>query len=309
MRIVFLGTPVFAVRSLENLLSSRHEVLAVVTQPDRPVGRKMVLTPSPVKVCALSYGVKVLQYDKIRTQGVEDLKKLAPDVMVTCAFGQILSQEIIDIAPYGIVNVHGSLLPKYRGASPVQYAVINGDLETGITIMKTEAGIDCGDILAVEKVAIGEYETAGELFDRLSEVGARLIVDTLDKMEKGEIVPVKQDDANASYVKAIKKEQAKIDFSLPAKKIKDLIYGMNPSPVAYCYLNGKMLKIFRCLLSDKEYDAKPGEVVKAELTEGIVVNCGSGSIIITELQIEGGKRLGAREFLLGRKIAKGDALV
>ena len=163
MKLIFLGTPDFAVASLKALIASRHEVLAVVTQPDKAVGRKAIMTPSPVKMCAEESGIKVLQYNKIRLEGVKDLKALKPDVMVTCAFGQILSQEILDIAPYGVVNVHGSLLPKYRGAAPIQYAVLNGEKETGITIMQTEAGIDCGDILAVEKTEVGENETAGEL--------------------------------------------------------------------------------------------------------------------------------------------------
>ena len=181
MKLVFLGTPDFAVPSLERIIASKHEILAVVTQPDKPVGRNNVLTPPPVKVCALKHGLKVLQYNKIRVEGVEDLKNLAPDIMVTCAFGQILSQEIIDIAPRGIINVHASLLPKYRGAAPIQYSVINGDTETGVTIMQTEAGIDTGDILSVEKTPIDPDETAGELFERLSELGAKLIVETLDK--------------------------------------------------------------------------------------------------------------------------------
>ena len=309
MKLIFLGTPDFAVASLKALIASRHEVLAVVTQPDKAVGRKAVLTPSPVKVCAEQNGIRVLQYNKIRLEGVKDLKALKPDVMVTCAFGQILSQEILDIAPYGVVNVHGSLLPKYRGAAPIQYAVLNGEKETGITIMQTEAGIDCGDILAVEKTAVGENETAGELFDRLAEIGARLIVDTLDKLEKGEITPVKQDETKATYVKMIKKTDAKVDFSLSAEKVKNLVYGMNPWPVAWTTLNGKMLKIYKCQVLLGDFNGKLGEVLSADTENGLVVRCGEGAIKITELQIEGGKRMSAYDFLLGRKIAKGDMLI
>ena len=194
MKIVFLGTPDFAVPSLNALITAGYEVVAVVTQPDRPVGRKAVLTPSPVKVAALSHGVKVLQFEKISRDGVEELKKLNADIMVTCAFGQILSKEVIDVAPKGIINVHGSLLPKYRGASPVQYAVINGDKIAGVTIMQTDTGIDTGDILAVEKTDVGEKETAGELFERLSKLGAELLLKTLKKIEDGSVVPVKQDE-------------------------------------------------------------------------------------------------------------------
>ena len=309
MKLIFLGTPDFAVASLSALIKSRHEVLAVVTQPDKAVGRKAILTPSPVKVCAEQNGIKVLQYNKIRLEGVSDLKALSPDVMVTCAFGQILSQEIIDVAPHGVVNVHGSLLPKYRGAAPVQYAVLNGDRETGITIMQTEAGIDCGDILAVEKTFVGENETAGELFDRLSIIGARLIVETLDRIEKGDITPVKQDESKATYVKMIKKSDAKIDFSLPAAKIKNLVYGMNPWPIAWTTLNGKILKIYKCEILHGDFKGDVGEVIFADTDRGLTVKCGFGAIKITELQIEGGKRLPAYEFLLGRKIEKGDVLI
>ena len=309
MKVVFLGTPDFAVNSLQALLKSRHEVIAVVTQPDKPVGRKAVLTPSPVKVVAVAHGVKVLQYDRIRTEGVEELVSLGADVMVTCAYGQILSQEIIDIAPYGIVNVHGSLLPKYRGAAPVQYAVINGDKVSGVTIMKTEAGIDTGDILAMKSVEIGENETAGELFDRLSALGAELLVDTLDKLEAGLITPVKQDDNAATYVKMIRKEDAKIDFSLPANKVKSFVLGMNPWPVAFTGLNGKLLKIYRCESASGEYDGAAGEVVCDTTGGGLVVKCGEGAIKVTELQTEGGRKMSAHDFLLGRKIKKGDILI
>jgi len=308
MKIVFLGTPDFAVKSLQALIGSLHEVIAVVTQPDKPVGRKGVPTPSPVKVFALEKGIKVLQFDKIRVQGVEELKKLAPDAMVTCAFGQILSQEIIDIAPYGIINVHGSLLPKYRGAAPIQYAVINGDKETGVTIMKTEAGIDSGDILAVKRTAVGENETAGELFDRLSELGAEILVETLDRLEKGLVTPVKQDATKATYVKMIKKQDAKLDFTLSAKKIKCFVLGMNPWPVAFTGLNGKMLKIFKCDVVDYKAEGVCGQVVCAQPIKGLIVKCGDGYVNITELQAEGGKRMSAHDFLLGRKVKEGDVL-
>ena len=309
MRLVFLGTPDFAVKSLEAIANSRHEVLAVVTQPDRPVGRKAVLTPSPVKVCAEKLGIKVLQYNKIRQEGVDDLRALAPDIMVTCAFGQILSQEILDIAPHGVINVHGSLLPKYRGAAPIQYAVINGDKETGVTIMQTEAGIDCGDILAVEKVPVGENETAGELFDRLADLGAALIVKTLDDIEKGGVTPVKQDESHATYVKMIDKSASVIDFSKSAKEVKNFVLGMNPWPVARTTLKCKILKIYRCEVADVDYSGTIGEVIAADDKKGLIVKCGVGAVKITELQAEGGKRLAASEFLRGRNIEKGDMLV
>ena len=306
MKLVFLGTPDFAVPSLERIIASKHEILAVVTQPDKPVGRKNVLTPSPVKVCALKHDLKVLQYNKIRTEGVGDLKNLAPDIMVTCAFGQILSQEIIDIAPRGIINVHASLLPKYRGAAPIQYSVINGDTETGVTIMQTEAGIDTGDILSVEKTPIYPDETAGELFERLSELGAKLIVETLDKIEAGKITPVTQDETKATHVKMLTRETGKIDWTKSAKDIKNLVRGTNPWPAAHTFLNGKTLKIFVVDALDGDFDGQIGEVLRAD--KKLVVKCGKGAVEILEIQSEGGKRMSATAFDAGRKILKGDIL-
>lgn len=306
MKLVFLGTPDFAVPSLERIIASKHEILAVVTQPDKPVGRKNVLTPPPVKVCALKHGLKVLQYNKIRTEGVGDLKNLAPDIMVTCAFGQILSQEIIDIAPRGIINVHASLLPKYRGAAPIQYSVINGDTETGVTIMQTEAGIDTGDILSVEKTPIYPDETAGELFERLSELGAKLIVETLDKIEAGKITPVNQDETKATHVKMLTRETGKIDWTKSAKDIKNLVRGTNPWPAAHTFLNGKTLKIFVVDALDGDFDGQIGEVLRAD--KKLVVKCGKGAVEILEIQSEGGKRMSATAFDAGRKILKGDIL-
>ncbi len=305
MKIVFLGTPDFAVPSLKKIFNSKHEILAVVTQPDKPKGRSAVLTYSPVKETALSLGLKVLQYEKISLQGVEELKSLNADIMVTCAFGQILSKAIIDIAPKGIINVHGSLLPKYRGASPIQWSVLNGDKETGITIMQTEVGVDTGDILAVEKTPIGEDETAGELFDRLSEIGADLIVKTLDKIESGDITPIKQDNEKATVVKMLKKQDGAIDWSLSAQEIKNKVRGMNPWPCAFTTLNGKTLKIFSCEISC--LNGKIGEVVKAD-KDGLTVACGQGSVNLKEIQLEGAKRMSYKDFLLGRRISVGDIL-
>ena len=304
MKVVFLGTPDFAVPSLEAISASKHTLLAVVTQPDKPVGRKAIITPSPVKECAEKLGVKVLQYSKIRLEGVEDLKALSPDIMVTCAFGQILSKEILDIAPYGVVNVHASLLPKYRGAAPIQYALLNGDKETGVTIMQTEEGVDTGDIISAETVPIGDDETAGELFEKLSAIGAKLVVKTLDDIENGRICPVKQDEGKASHVKMIEKEDALIDWSKSASVIKNLVRGMNPWPVAYTFLRGKMLKIFSAKVVDGRSDAAAGVVVSAD--KKFVVSCGEGALEIIELQLEGGKRMAAKDFLLGRRVDIGE---
>lgn len=308
MKIVFLGTPSFAVPSLKALLNSDHEVLAVVCQPDKRVGREQKVVYSPVKELALERGVKVLQYGKIRAEGVNDLKNLKPDIMVSCAYGQILSQEIIDIAPKGIINVHGSILPKYRGASPIQQAVIDGETETGITIMQTDVGIDSGDILAVIKTPIDKNETAGELFDRLSYLGADLLIQTLDKIESGDITPIKQDDTLATHVKMIKKEDALIDWSKPAEVIRNLIRGMNPWPVAYTFVKGKMLKIFSADVTDSDNDFKCGEVLQCDAKNGLIVKCADKALKINELQSEGSKRMSAHDFCLGRKLNVGDIL-
>lgn len=310
MKVVFLGTPDFAVPSLEALLKSNHQVLAVVCQPDRRVGREQKLTFPPVKKIALKHGVKVLQYEKIRLEGVDDLKSLAPDIMVSCAFGQILSQDIIDIAPHGIINVHGSLLPKYRGAAPIQQSVIDGETETGVTIMQTEKGIDTGDILSVSKTPIGERETAGELFDRLSFIGANLLIETLDKIENGEIVPVKQDDSKATHVSMIKKEDGLIDWNDSARNIFNKIRGMNPWPVAFTKFNGKTLKIYASTIVDFDNSENyaNGSVVLADVNNGFIVSTGNGYLRLDEIQLEGSKRLTAHDFLLGRKIAVGTIL-
>lgn len=310
MRIVFLGTPDFAVPSLQALLNSHHAVLAVVCQPDKKVGREQKVVYSPVKQLALDNGVSVLQYNKIRLEGIEDLTQLNPDIMVSCAFGQILSQQIIDIPKLGIINVHGSLLPKYRGAAPIQQAIIDGETQTGITIMQTEAGIDTGDILSVVKTPIDDEETAGDLFDRLAILGADLLIETLDKLEKGLITPITQDDSLATHVKMIKKEDGIINWEDSAKNIHNKVRGMNPWPVAYTYLNGKMLKIFTSKVVDNNSNStcSCGEVLACNKTDGLIIKCGEGSLKIEELQLEGGKKMLAHDFILGRKIQQGNLL-
>ncbi len=305
MKVVFLGTPDFAVNTLKAIIKSKHEVLAVVTQPDRPVGRSGKLVFSPVKTLAVENGIKVLQYNKIRLEGVQDLKNLAPDIMVTCAFGQILSQEIIDIAPKGIINVHASLLPKYRGAAPIQWSIINGDSETGVTIMQTEEGIDTGDIISVEKTPIYENETAGELFERLSHIGANLLVRTLDEIELGTAVFKKQEHALATHVKMLKKEDGIIDFNNYSKSIFNFIRGMNPWPCAYAFLNQKPLKVYASKVVEFTASAKPSTVVCSDSKCGLIVATADGFIRLTEIQAEGGKRMSDVAYLLGHKIEIG----
>lgn len=317
MRLIFLGTPDFSVPSLKAIHASGHEVLAVVTQPDKPVGRSGKLCPSPIKQTAEELGIKVLQYEKIRRDGVSDLTALKPDIMVTCAFGQILSKEILDIAPHGVINVHASLLPKYRGAAPIQWAVINGDEQTGVTIMKTEEGVDTGDMILVEKTPIYPDETAGELFDRLSELGAKAVVRALDLIESGAACFEKQNEALATHVRMLKKEDGVIDFSLSAKQIVNFVRGMNPWPCAFTYLNGKLLKVFKAEIvcenssgakKTSRNGVKAGTVLSADGKNGLIVKVGDGLVRLSVLQAEGGKRMDDCAFLLGHKIPAGTEL-
>ena len=305
MRIIYLGTPEFAVPPLESIINSeKHEVVAVVTQPDRPVGRKAIITPSPVKIVAQKNNIPILQFENIGKEGVEALKAINADAMVKCAYGQILTKEIIDICKFGIYNIHASLLPKFRGAAPIQYAVINGEKTTGITIMKTDVGLDTGDIVESFELPILKYETSGELAERLSDLASKKICEVLDNIESGNIVLKKQDDNLSSVVKTIKKTDNIIDFSKDNITVANFINGMNPWPIAQTVLNGKTIKIYRAEYS--EGCGNVGEVLCAE--KEIIVACGSGAIKITEIQEEGGKRLKASDYINGRKIFKGDIL-
>ena len=305
MKIVFLGTPDFAVLPLNAVYEKvKDDLIAVVCNKDKPVGRRQVLTAPPTKVFAEQHGIPVFQYDSIRKEGVEDLKRLAPDLMITCAFGQILSQEILDIPTFGVINIHASLLPKYRGASPIQYAILNGETETGITIMKTDIGIDTGDIILQEKIPIESKETGGELFDRLSVLGADCIKKTLDLIYGGNVVYTKQDESNATFTKMIKKEHALIDWSKNSKEIVDLIRAYNPFPVAYTFLFGQPFKIFSAEISDLKGNA--GEVLSSE--GGIVVGTSDGSVVLTKVCIAGGKVMSATDFLRGNKVPTGTKL-
>ena len=303
MKLVFLGTPDFACKPLEAILNSNHEILAVITQPDKPVGRKGIITPCAVKVVAESHGLKTLSYNKIRLEGVEDLKALNPDIMVTCAYGQILSQEILDIAKYGIINIHASLLPKYRGAAPIQWSIINGDETTGVSIMQTEVGIDTGDVIMQEELTIGATETAGELFDRLSDLGASMIVKALDDIENGKATYKKQDETKATKVGMIKKEDGKIDFTKSSKSIVNLIRGLNPWPIAFTKYEDKTLKIFSAV--EVNYKGKAGEVLSCDVKNGLIIATGDSAISVLELQLEGSKRMPIKDFLIGRKIPLG----
>ena len=303
MNIVFMGTPDFAVKALRAIYNSNHKILAVVTQTDKPVGRKAIITPCAVKVEALNLSLKTLSYEKISRDGLEDLKALNPDVIVTCAYGQILSKQILDIPKFGVINIHASLLPKYRGSSPIQWAIINGEKETGVTIMQTALGVDTGDILMQESTNILEYETAGELFERLSSIGANLIVDALNSIENGTLVPIKQDESKATHVKMLCKQDGLIDFNNDAINIVNKIHGLNPWPCAFTYLDGKMLKIFKAEVTNDVGEA--GEVLKSDKNIGLVIGAKNGAVLVKELQLEGSKRLDVKQFLLGKNIEVG----
>ncbi len=301
MKIIFMGTPDYAAAALEALLEAGHEVTAVVTQPDRAKGRSGQVQCTPVKECAVRHGIAVLQPVRVKApEAVEELKKYEADVYVVAAFGQILSKEILALPRFGCVNIHASLLPKYRGAAPINQCIIDGEQETGVTIMQMDAGIDTGDILTQKKVIIEEKETAQTLFDKLSQAGAALIVETLPKLERGEVTPAKQEESLASYVKMMDKSQGKIDWTRDAVSVERLVRGLNPWPSAYTCCQGKTVKIWR---SDAVETAagdtqQPGTIVSVG-KDFFDVACGAGNLRIYELQLEGKKRMDTKSFLLG----------
>ena len=309
MRIAFLGTPEFALPSLRMLIDAGH-TLCVFTQPDKPQGRHAVLTPPPVKALALEYGIPVHQPRRIREEeGLEALRAFAPDLMVTAAFGQILSAENLSIPKHGCINVHGSLLPKYRGAAPIQWAVINGEPVTGITTMLTDVGLDTGDILLTKELSILPDETAGELYVRMAELGAETLKETMEKLENGTLSRTPQDEAQATKCGMLKKEDGKLAFDQPYKYVHDRVRGVNPWPGAYAYIEGGMdtLKIWRTRSVEAEPQGSPG-VLYGDEKRGLFVNCTDGVLEILELQAAGGKRMEAKTYLRGKPLA-GQTLV
>lgn len=304
MRIAFLGTPDFAVPSLNMLWESGHELM-VFTQPDRPVGRKAVLTPPPVKAYALVRDIPVYQCEKIRLpEHHEVLKNFAPDLMVTAAFGQILSAENLSVPTHGCINVHGSLLPKYRGAAPIQWSVILGEKVTGITTMLTDVGLDTGDILLQREIIIKEDETSGELYERMAELGAQTLQETIAALQEGKLVRTKQDEALASHCSMLKKEDGKLDFTQTSQQIHDRVRGVNPWPGAYALLKGQPLKIW---CTKKKEAALPADAVPGlcfgDAKSGLFVCTGDGALEILELQAPGAKRMEAKAYLRGKNLA------
>lgn len=306
MRIVFMGTPEFAVPSLEKLAGSGHEIAGVFTQPDRPRGRGNKLSPSPVKACAQQYGIPVFQPEKIRRDGVEDLRGLKPDLCVTAAFGQILSQEILDIPPLGNINVHASLLPRHRGSAPIAHAILQGDKTAGITTMMMDRGIDTGDMLLQAETEIGETETCGELTERLSRMGAELLEETLRRLEEGTLERAPQDEAGMTYDPMLNKEMGTADFTLSAREMKGRINGLNPWPCVSVPFGEGRLKLLRAALAEGKGD--PGEVLAADAKSGLILACGEGAVRVLELQAPGGKKMKAEDYLRGHGIPVGTRL-
>ncbi len=310
MRIVFMGTPDFAVPCLKELIERSHEVLAVFTQPDKPKGRGMKLTPPPVKAYAVEKNIPVYQPQSLKKESgtvTPLIREMKPDCIAVVAYGKILPPEILEIPRFGCVNVHGSLLPKYRGAAPIQWTVINGDEYGGVTTMMMAEGMDTGDMLLKKAVRVDENETAAEYYDRLSEVGAKLLGETLEKLEKGEITPEPQDESAATYAPMLTKEMSKIDLSEPAKKVCSMINGLSDWPCAKLSLDGKALKLYRAAVASEDGNlGRPGELIDEKK---LTVACGEGSIRILELQAEGSKRMSAEDFLPGRPVKKGSLLI
>ena len=311
MKIVFMGTPDFAVPTLEAIYNSKHSVKAVFTQPDKPKGRGYKLTPPPVKVIAIENDTPVFQPQSLKKgedaeTSIKILKEINPDVIVVVAYGKILPKNVLEIHKYGCINVHASLLPKYRGAGPIQWSVLNGENETGVTTMLMAEGLDTGDMLLKSATQIGENETASELHDRLSEIGAELLIKTLDEVEKGNITPQVQDDSQSSYAPMLTKELCPIDFSKSAKEVHNKIRGLSEWPCATAELNNKRIKIYKSeIVSNNEINKNIGQIINEK---DFTISCKIGSIRVLELQAEGSKRMKTNDYLRGNPIEKGSIL-
>ena len=307
MRIVFMGTPDFAVPPLEALAAAGHNIIGVFTQPDKPNGRKMKLVPSPVKKAAMLHGIPVYQPSSLRKgeeaeQAFADLQGLAPDCIVVAAYGQILPKSVLDLPKYGCINIHASLLPEYRGAAPIQRVILDGGRETGVTVMQMAEGLDTGDMLLKGAIPIGENETADELHDRLSALGAELIVQAMTGLEQGTLTPEKQDDALSSYAYMISKSMSALDFERPADELHRVICALT----GFTTLEGKRLKVYRSAVAAGSTDAVPGSITDEK---HFTVACGGGTLLtLTEVQMEGSKRMQTVDFLRGKKLTRGARL-
>jgi len=303
MKVIFMGTPGFAVPILKDLIDSKHEIQAVITQPDRPKGRGNQVTMPEVKVLATEHHIPVFQPVKVKAEAfVEIIKNLTPDIIVVAAFGQILSQAILDIPTYGCINVHGSLLPKYRGAAPIQWAIINNDLISGVTIQQMVYALDEGDILMKEEVVLSKEETGGSLHDRLSNISGHLVLETLKRFEFNGVTKVKQDPDEATYAPMLTKALGHINWADEAQKIECLIRGLNPWPSAYTFLDGKILKIWEANVVRDTVKSKPGTILKANDSQ-IIVSCGKDKLSLATIQLQGKKRMAVSDFLRGHTIS------
>ncbi len=311
MKIVYAGTPEFAVAPLKAILENGFKVVGVITQADKPQGRKGILTPPPVKEFALEKGIAVLQPNKIRDE-LDAVKALGGDILITCAYGQILTQAVLDCFEKGVWNIHAGLLPQYRGASPIQSCILAGETQTGVSIMKTELGLDSGDILLVEKTQIKETETYGELSERLSTIGARAIVQALNTLQSGEYTLTPQGEENVQTVRKINKEHAKIDFCKTAKEIVNLVRAMNPAPVAFGEIDGNKINVYsaeQAELCEEEKGAVCGEILTDSPKRGLLVKCKDGAVKLTQVQASGGKKMSGSDFLNGRKVKRGQVFI
>ncbi len=308
-KVVYMGTPDFAVLPLRRLVEEGYEIAGVVTQPDKPKGRGKTLLPTPVKEEAQKHGLLVYQPRKVRDpEFLETLKELAPDIIVVAAFGQIIPKSILDLPTYGCLNIHASLLPKYRGAAPIQYAVMDGEKESGVTIMKMGTGLDTGDMISRKIVPITPEETGGSLFDKLSLAGAQLLAETLPAIFDGTAVYEKQpEESPTPYAAMITKEMGRMDFNRTAQELERLVRGLSPWPSAYAYLDGKTLKVWKSVLGSEKTKGEPGQIVQTD-KQGIHVACKEGTLILTEVQLEGKKRMEADAFLRGYSIPDGTFL-
>ena len=301
MKIVYAGAPAFSRPPLEKLLSAGHTVAAVLTQPDKPFGRKARLTPTPLKAFAVQEGIPVLDFARVREHAAE-LSATGADLMVTCAYGQLLTREVLDAFPRGVYNIHASLLPRWRGASPIQHAILAGDAKTGVTVMKTDEGLDTGDVLLSRPLSLDGTETAGTLSQKLSALGGECIADALALLEKGE-APLTPQAGEATLCKKIKKEQCLLDFSRPAEELSRLVRAMNPQPLAWSLLRGAPVNFYYAL--PEEGEGAPGQIVRADKT-GIYIAAGGGVLRVTELQFAGGRPVRAADAVNGRKVCAGD---
>lgn len=302
-RVLFAGTPDFALPSLEALVRHGYDVVGVLTQPDKPQTRKMIMTPPPVKVAAEKYGIPVLQFAKVRKEGVEAIRALNPDVIVTAAYGQIISQEIIDIPRLGVINVHGSLLPAYRGACPIQTAMINGEKQTGVTIMRTALKVDSGDIILQKALPIGEDESLESLFDRLAVLGAFALIEALDKVFDGSAVYTPQDHDKATFCKMLTREDGHIDFDKNYREISCLVRGVTPWPSAYTILGCKRIKVWA--VSKEDADLAPGECADSTQVKGLVVGCKDGAVRLDVVQEDGSKKMNGADYVRGHHVEGG----